>query len=115
MIEDGARTDRDTFTRERECAAETQREYQQVDLRLARIERLNHRMRAQEWYHELSDQESEDDIDRMLGDEPRSAPPRCGAQQARVPTTEVERWINRFREEFRNHAIDGNVITAPCQ
>ena len=40
---------------------------------LARIELLTNRIRAQDWYRELSDQESEDEIDRMVGDEPRSA------------------------------------------
>ena len=64
-------------------------------------------MRTQEWYHEMSDQESEDDIDRMVGDEPQDPPPRRGVQ--RTPT-EIKRWINHFREEFRNHAFDGNTI-----
>ena len=68
-------------------------------------------MRTREWYHELSDQENNDEIDRIVGDEPQSAPPRHGAQRARVPTTEIERWINQFREELRNHAVDGNTIT----
>ena len=72
-------------------------------------------MRTQEWYHELSDQESDDEIDRMIGDELRSAPPRRDTQRARVPTAEIERWIkfriNQFREDFRNQAVDGNTIT----
>ena len=38
----------------------------------------------------------------MAGDEPRSAPPRCGAQRNQVPRAEAERWINQIREEFRN-------------
>ena len=31
---------------------------------------------------------------RMVGDKPRSAPPRRGTQRTRAPTAEVERWIN---------------------
>ena len=72
-------------------------------------------MRTQEWYHELSDQESDDDIDRMAGDERQDPPPRHGVQRVRAPTTEIERWINQFREEFRNHAFDGNTITPSFQ
>ena len=59
----------------------------------------------------VSDQESDDEINRMAGDEPQSAPPRRETQQVRVPVNEIERWINQFREEFRNHAVDGNAIT----
>ena len=72
MIEDGVWNDRNTLTQDQERAAETHREYQ-ANLCLARIERLtNHnQMRTQDWYHELSDQESEDEIDQMVGDEPR--------------------------------------------
>ena len=47
----------------------------------------------------------------MVGDEPWESPPRRDTQRVRVPTTEIERWINQFREEFRNHAADGNTIT----
>ena len=47
----------------------------------------------------------------MIGDEPRSAPPRRGAEPVRVPTTEIERWINQFRDESRNHAVDSDAIT----
>ena len=60
---------RDTIRREQQRVTET---YQiKVDLCLARIERLTNRMRTQQWYHALSDQESDDEIDRMIGDEPR--------------------------------------------
>ena len=107
MIEDGAWTEWDAVKKEQQRVTGV---YQtKVDLCLARIERLTNRLRTQEWSHELFDQESDDDIDRMVGGEPRSTPPRREAQQVRVPTTEIERWINRFREEFRNHAADGTT------
>ena len=109
MIEDGAWTEWDAIKKEQQRVTEA---YQaNLDVCLAQIERLTNRMQTQEWYHELSDQESDDDIDRMMGDRPRDPPPRRGVQRARVPTTEIERWINQFREEFRNHAVDGNTIT----
>ena len=34
----------------------------------ANIERLTNRLQTQTWYHELSDQEGDDEIDRMVGD-----------------------------------------------
>ena len=53
---------------------EISREYQtKVDLRLTQIQQLDDRIRTQEWYHELSEQESDNKIDQMLGEEPRSA------------------------------------------
>ena len=58
------------------------REYQaKVEVR---VDRLTDRVRTQVWYHELSEQESEDEIDRMVGDELRPPPPRrawCSANQ----------------------------------
>ena len=109
MMEHGAWAEREAIRTEQLRVTEV---YQtKLDVCLARIERLTHRMRTQERYHEPSDQERDGEIDRMIGDDPREAPPRRGTQRARVPTTEIERWINQFREEFRNHAVDGNTIT----
>ena len=49
-------------------ANEHLREYQaKVDQCVASVERLTNRLRMKGWYHELSDQESEDGIDRMVG------------------------------------------------
>ena len=111
-IEDGVWYDRNTFMQEQERNAETTREYHaKVDLTLARTGRLINRLHTQDWYRELSDQESEDEIDRMLGDEPHGAPPRRSTQRVRVPTADVEQWINQFREEFRNNAVDGDTLT----
>ena len=112
MIEDGVKYDRNIRMQERERAAETHRKNQaKEDLFLAPIERLSNRARTHEWHHELSEQESEDEIDRLVGDEPRSAPPRRGTQQIRAPTAEVESWINQRREELRNTAVDGSTLT----
>ena len=72
-----------------------------MDLCLARIERLTNRIRPQDWYHELSDQESEDEIDRMVGDEPRSTQERRGIRRVRAPTADIDQWLNQFREEFQ--------------
>ena len=103
MMEDGAWAERETIRTEQQRVTEV---YQtKLDMCLARIARLTNLTRTQEWYHQLSDQESDDEIDRMIGHEPPEAPPRHGAQRVRVPTTEIERWINQFREEFRNHAV----------
>ena len=112
MIEDGVQYDRNIRMQARERATETHREYQtKVDLCLAQIERLTNRMRTHDWYRELSEQESEDGSDQMVRDEPRGVPPQCGIQRIRVPTAEVERWINQIREEFRNTAVDGSTLT----
>ena len=45
----------------------------------ANLARLEDRMRTQNWHHELSDQESDDEVDRMVGDRPSAV------MQARVP------------------------------
>ena len=47
-------------------------------------------MRTQEWYHDLCEQESSDEIHQMVDDRPRPAAqrlaaPRRGDMQARVP------------------------------
>ena len=49
------------------CAAETAREYQaKVDMCLARVERVSDRIRTQDWYHDLSEQESDEETEQML-------------------------------------------------
>ena len=55
-----------------------------MDQRIAHIDRLEIRMRTQNWYHDLSDQESNDQIDRMVENRPRPAVPRRVVMQARV-------------------------------
>ena len=72
------------------------------------------RICTQECYHDLSEQESDDEIDRMLGEEPHSAQERRGIRQVRVPTADIDqpvagripapcrRWEQPFHSVLRN-------------
>ena len=72
-----------------------------MDQCVASIESLTNRLRTQTWFHELSDQESEGEIDRMVGERPRPAPPRRGVLRARVPVREFDQRINQLRDEVQ--------------
>ena len=63
----------------------------------ASLERLENRMRTQNWYHELPDQESDDAIDRMVVD--RSDVQSRTVMRARVPARELDRWVSRNTKE----------------
>ena len=82
-------------------AVENAREYQpKVDLCLAHMELVNNRIRTQEWYRELSEQGSDEEIDQMLGDEqPRSAQGRRSTQRVHMTTANIDQWLEQLREE----------------
>ena len=82
------------------------RDYQaKGDQCVASVERPTNRLRTQNWYDELSEQES-DDEDGMVGDRPRPAPPRRGVTRARVPVQEFDQWMNQLRDEVQAHGVD---------
>ena len=101
-----------TVMQDQDHAAETAREYQaKVDTRLARVERVNDRIRAQDWHHDLSEQESDEEIEQML----ESAQRRCtqeqpGTQRIRVETSDIDQWHDQLRQEFQHHVRDRNNL-----
>ena len=92
------------------------REYQaKVDECVASVERLTDRLRTQHWYHELSEQESDDEIGRMVEDQPRPPPPRHGAQRTRILMSEVDRLVTQIRGEFHICGLDRDALTQLMQ
>ena len=90
---------------------ESFREHQvKTDQCIALIERLENRLRTQTWYHELSDQGNDDEIDRMVGDRPRPAPPRHAVMRAKAPTGELDRWVNQLQEEVQTQGMESYVF-----
>ena len=58
----------------------------------------------------MSDQESDDEIDRMVGDRPRPAPPRRGVIRARVLVQELDQWSNQLRHEVQTRGLDRDAF-----
>ena len=68
-------------------------------------------MRAQDGYHDSSDQESSNEIHRAVGDRPRHAAPRHRmTAQARVPVGELEPQFAQLRNDAQNNGLDNEAI-----
>ena len=67
-------------------------------------------MRTQNWYHDLSDQESDDEVDQMVEGRPRPAVPRRMVMQARVPLGELDQRVNQLRNDVQNRGLDNNAF-----
>ena len=90
--------------------SESLREHQaEVDQCVARVERLTNRLRMQDWYHELSDQESEDDIDRMVGEQSRPTPPRRSVQRIGSPHLRLNNG-SVSSDEFQLRGLDRDAF-----
>ena len=71
---------------------------------------LENRMRTQDWYHDLSEQESSDEIHGLVDGRPRhAAPKRCMIAQARVPVGELEEWFTQLHRDAQNNGINHEV------
>ena len=81
-----------------------------MNQRAANLARLEDQIRTLGWYHDLSEQESDDEVDQMLGDRPRPAPPRCMAMQARVPLRELDQWITQLQNDVQNRGLDNDAF-----
>ena len=68
---------------------------------------LENRMRTQDWWHDLSEQESSDEIHRIVdGRARRAAPKRRMVAQAKVPIGEPERMFTQLRDEAQTYGVD---------
>ena len=74
------------------------------------LARLENRMRTQDWYHDLSEQESSDEIHQVVEGRPRATTPRCMVMQARVPLGELDQWINQLRHDVQTHGLDNDSL-----
>ena len=79
------------------------------------LARLEDRIRAQDGYHDLSEQESSDAIRRMLDGRQRPTAQRRAARnrifmQARVPLGELDQWVNQLRNDVQNCGLDNEAI-----
>ena len=64
-------------------------------------------MSTQDWYRDLSEQESSDETHRMVDSRSRRvAPKRRMVAQARVPIGELERWFTQLRHHARIRRIE---------
>ena len=72
---------------------------------------LENRVRTQDWYHDLSEQESSDEIHRIGDGRPRrAAPKRRMIAQARVPVEELEQLFAQLRNDVQKSGLDREVV-----
>ena len=91
-----------TVMQDQNNAAETTRESQtKTDRCLARSQRLNDRIRTQDWYHDLSEEESDEEIERQLaGVQQHLDQSGDGTQPPRdEDRSDLEQRFEQFRRE----------------
>ena len=93
---------------------ETLREYKvRLDQCTAGLADLDNRARNQEWYHDVSERESSDEIHQAIDRRPRprrAVPKRRPVMQARVLLRELEPWMADLHRDTQVQGLDGATI-----